>query len=72
MLTDTQWAALAPLIEVCRPHAKVPSRHLRRTIEAILWRHDKLCHVRRLCRVVPGIVAGRHAPTLVLGLPLPA
>ena len=41
MLTDTQWAALAPLIEVCRPHAKVPSRHLRRTIEAILWRHDK-------------------------------
>ncbi len=40
VLTDAQWAVLAPLIEVCRPHAKVPPRHLRRTIEAILWRHD--------------------------------
>ena len=40
MLTDTQWTLLEPLIEVCRPHAKVPPRHLRRTIGAILWRHD--------------------------------
>jgi len=39
-LTDEQWAVLAPLIEQCRPHSKVPSRHLRRTIEAIVWRHD--------------------------------
>jgi transposase len=31
---------LAPLIEQCRPHAKVPPRHLRRTISAIVWRHD--------------------------------
>lgn len=38
-LTDEQWAVLAPLIEQCRPHAKVPPRHLRRTIEAIVWRH---------------------------------
>ena len=27
------------MVEVCRPHAKVPPRHLRRTISAILWRH---------------------------------
>jgi transposase len=40
MLTDAQWAVLEPLIEICRPHAKVPSPHLRRTIEAILWRHQ--------------------------------
>ena len=40
MLTDVQWAVLEPLIEVVRPPAKVPLRHLRRTISAILWRHD--------------------------------
>ena len=40
MLADAQWTLFEPLIEVCRPHAKVPPRHLRRTIGAILWRHD--------------------------------
>ena len=40
MLTDAQWATLEPLIEAVRPPAKVPLRHLRRTISAILWRHD--------------------------------
>lgn len=40
MLTDIRWPVLEPLIEACRPHAKVPPRHLRRTIGAILWRHD--------------------------------
>lgn len=40
MLTDKQWAMLEPLVEACRPAAKVPPRHLRRTISAILWRHD--------------------------------
>ena len=40
MLTDAQWAVLEPLIEVVRPPAKVPLRHLRRTVSAILWRHD--------------------------------
>jgi transposase len=39
MLTDAQWAMLEPLVEQCRPHAKVPPSHLRRTIGAILWRH---------------------------------
>ena len=39
-LTDEQWAVLAPLIETCRPAAKVPPQHLRRTIGAIIWRHD--------------------------------
>ncbi len=39
MLTDAQWVVLEPLIEACRPPAKVPLRHLWRTISAILWRH---------------------------------
>ena len=38
VLTDAQWAALEPLVEACRPHAKVPPSHLRRTVEAIVWR----------------------------------
>ena len=40
MLTDAQWMMLEPLIEACRPAAKVPPQHLRRTISAIVWRHD--------------------------------
>ncbi len=39
-MTDEQWAVLEPLIDACRPHAKVPSPYLRRTIAAILWRHE--------------------------------
>jgi len=39
MLTDAQWTELGPLVEACRPHAKIPPSHLRRTISAILWRH---------------------------------
>ena len=40
MLTDAQWAVLEPLVEACRPSAKVPPSHLRRTVSAILWRHE--------------------------------
>src|ERR671910_3673426 len=40
MLTDAQWTMLEPLIEACRPHAKVPLSNLRRTISAIVWRHE--------------------------------
>jgi transposase len=39
MLTDAQRAALEPLVEACRPPAKVPPSNLRRTMSAILWRH---------------------------------
>ena len=38
VLTDAQWTELEPLVESCRPHAKVPPSHLRRTMTAILWR----------------------------------
>lgn len=38
VMTDAQWAELEPLVEACRPQAKVPPSDLRRTVEAILWR----------------------------------
>jgi transposase len=40
MLTDAQWNVLGPLVEACRPKGKTPPRDLRRTLEAILWRHQ--------------------------------
>ena len=40
MLTDAQWTMLEPLIEACRPKGKTAPRDLRRTISAILWRHQ--------------------------------
>ena len=40
MLTDAQWALLEPLIETCRPKGKTPPQDLRRTLSAILWRHQ--------------------------------
>ncbi len=39
VLTDAQWTVLAPLIEACRPKGKTQHHDLRRTIEAIIWRH---------------------------------
>jgi transposase len=38
VLTDAQWVVLEPLIEACRPHRKTQHHHLRRTMEAIIWR----------------------------------
>jgi transposase len=40
VLTDAQWAELAPLIAQCRPPHKTEHDNLRRTIEAIVWRHS--------------------------------
>jgi transposase len=40
VLTEEQWAVLAPLIEECRPKGKTQHHDLRRTIEAIVWRHQ--------------------------------
>lgn len=40
MLMDAQWAMLEPLIEACRPKGKTPPQDLRRTLSAILWRHQ--------------------------------
>jgi transposase len=40
VLTDERWAVLAPLVEACRPRGKTPPRNLRRTMEAVAWRHE--------------------------------
>src|ERR687883_927000 len=40
MLADTQGAELEPLIEAGRPKGKTPPQDLRRTISAIVWRHE--------------------------------
>ena len=40
MLTNAQWAMLEPLIEACRPKGKTAPQDLRRTMSAILWRHQ--------------------------------
>ena len=40
MLTDGAWMDLEPLIEACRPKGKTPPQDLRRTLSAILWRHQ--------------------------------
>jgi transposase len=39
VLTDAEWTVLWPLIEECRPRGKTQPQHLRRTMEAIVWRH---------------------------------
>jgi len=40
MLTDTQWGRLEPLVEQCRPKGKTQPQDRRRTLSAILWRHE--------------------------------
>src|SRR3954454_15125365 len=40
MLADAHWMRLEPLIETCRPKGKTPPQDLRRTLSAILWRHE--------------------------------
>jgi transposase len=40
MLTNAQWSLLEPLIEACRPKGKTQPQDLRRTMAAILWRHN--------------------------------
>ncbi len=39
VLAEAQWKRLAPLIEAVRPRGKTEHHDLRRTMEAIIWRH---------------------------------
>ena len=39
VLTEAGWKRLAPLIEAVRPRGKTEHHDLRRTMEAIIWRH---------------------------------
>src|SRR3954447_8193416 len=40
MVSDAQWTNLEPLVEACRPKGKTQPKDLRRTLSAILWRHQ--------------------------------
>src|SRR3982750_983782 len=40
MLADAQWMDLEPLSEACRPKGKTAPKDLRRTLSAIVWRHQ--------------------------------
>jgi transposase len=40
VFTDATWSVWEPLIEAVRPRGKTPPKELRRTISAILWRHQ--------------------------------
>ncbi len=63
MLADTQWIRLEPLIEACRPKGKTPPQDLRRTISAIVWRHQNGAK----WRAVPADLGpwGRAAQTVI-------
>ncbi|GJD95560.1 IS5 family transposase ISMex42 [Methylobacterium iners] len=49
MLSDVQWSELGPLVAACGPKAKTPPQDLRRTLSAILCRHEN----RAKWRAVP-------------------
>ncbi len=71
MLTDAQWAVLEPLIEACRPMGKTPPQDLRRTISAIVWRHQNGAKGRAVAfRIAPGQAHELpHAVPLLARLP---
>ena len=62
MLADAHWMRLEPLIETCRPKGKTPPQDLRRTISAIVWRHQNGAKWRAIpADLVPG--GGRLRPS---------
>ena len=40
VFTDAAWAVWEPLIEEVRPRGKTPPKDRRRTLSALLWRHQ--------------------------------
>jgi transposase len=40
VFTDATWAVWEPLIEAVRPRGKTPPKDLRRTMSAVVWRHQ--------------------------------
>src|SRR3954464_12797354 len=63
MLADAHWMKLEPLIETCRPKGKTPPQDLRRTISALVWRHQMSGGIRTGPRGAPSrlsLVPGRE------------
>lgn len=48
VFTDAAWAVWEPLIEEVRPRGKTPPKALRRTVSAIVWRHQNGAKWRRI------------------------
>jgi hypothetical protein len=67
MLGDAQWALLEPLVEVCRPKGKTPPQDLRRTISAILWRHQNGAKWRAIPEELPLLDRLSGVPKWVVG-----
>src|SRR3712207_3337150 len=62
VFTDAAWAMWEPLIEEVRPRGKTPPKDLRRTISAILWRHQNGAEWRGIpAELGPWLVAGGAA-----------
>src|SRR5687767_5336238 len=53
MLTDGAWIDLEPLIEACRPKGKTAPKDLRRTVSAIVWRHQNGAKWRAIPAAIP-------------------
>src|SRR3954469_2623138 len=64
MLTDGAWMDLEPLIEACRPKGKTPPQDIRRTLSAILWRHQNGAK----WRAIPGANVFHHGGLSRTGL----
>jgi transposase len=63
MLGDAEWTKLKPLIEACRPKGKTAPLDLRRTITAILWRHQNGAKWRSIPAELGPWARGRLRPS---------
>src|SRR3954466_10861587 len=61
-LADAHWTRLEPLLETCRPKGKTPPRDLRRTLSAIVWRHQNGAKWRPHQALAEHHTAGRVCP----------
>ncbi|PWC26543.1 hypothetical protein CR165_22565 [Pseudoroseomonas aestuarii] len=79
VFTDATWAICEPLIGEAKPHGKTPPKDLRRTISAILWRHqngakwrsipdDRLTHDKVEPQQVGAHVLGERLSVQVAGV----
>jgi len=60
VFTDAAWAIREPLIEAVRPRGKTPPKDLRRTLSAILWRHQNGAKWRSIpCELGPWWLAAQ-------------
>ena len=64
VISDELWAVLEPLLNAARPWAARPIRDLRRTIEAIVWRHGNGAKWRSIPSELGPLGSRQAAPAL--------